>query len=138
MIQIKHYKLFSEKIAPLPTWRKWIGKLFPDSEFSTSEIIQKPIDNRLKFNEGDIVDANDGFNNDAVVVEQPFLEEAEAVASKKTLVPMAKPNVNKQVESLGIVKEEENNQLSSIPSNVDMEFLAQMEGDESRNLGTYL
>jgi hypothetical protein len=127
----KALQIFSEKIAPLPTWRKWIGKLFPDSEFSTSEIIEKPIDNRLKFNEGDIVDANDGFNNDNIV-EQPFSEEAEAVASKKTLVPMAKPNVNKQMDSLGIVKEEENNQLSSIPSNVDMEFLAQMEGDESK------
>ena len=128
----KALQIFSEKIAPLPTWRRWIGKLFPDSEFSTSETIEKPIDNRLKFNEGDIVDANDGFSNDDDVVEQSFLEEAEAVASKKTLVPMAKPNVNKQMDSLGIVKEEENNQLSSIPSNVDMEFLAQMEGDESK------
>ena len=99
----KALQIFSEKIAPLPTWRSWIRKLFPDSEFSTSETIQKPINNRLKFNEGDIVDANDGFNTDAVVVDQPFSEEAEALASKKTLVPMAKPDVNKQMDSLGTV-----------------------------------
>ena len=127
----KALQIFSEKIAPLPTWRKWIGKLFPDSEFSTSETIEKPINNRLKFNEGDIVYANDGFSNDSIV-EQPFLGEAEVEASKKTLIPMAKPEVNKQMDSLGIVKEEEPTQLSTLPSNIDMEFLAQMEGNESK------
>ena len=34
----KALQIFSEKIAPLPTWRKWIRKLFPDSEFSTSAV----------------------------------------------------------------------------------------------------
>ena len=94
----KALQIFSEKIAPLPTWRKWIRKLFPDSEFSTSETIEKPINNRLKFNEGDIVDANDDFNNDNVL-EQPFLGEAEVEASKKTLIPKRKPTVEEQVNN---------------------------------------
>ena len=104
----KATEIFMEKIAPLPTWRRWIGKLFPGEEI-ISPVKQGEISNRLKFNEGDIVDANDGFNNDAVVVEQPFLEEAEAVASKKTLVPMAKPNVKEQVQKLETVKLPETN-----------------------------
>ena len=36
-----------------------------------------------------------GFDTDAVVVDQPFLEEAEAIASKKTIVPMKKPTVRR-------------------------------------------
>ena len=99
----KALQIFSERIAPLPTWRRWIGKLFSDSEFITP-VKTKDFKNRLKFNKGDIVDANDGFNTDAVVVEQPFLEEAEAVASKKTIVPLKKPSVKEQVQKLKVVK----------------------------------
>ena len=95
----KALQIFSERIAPLPTWRRWIGKLFPDSEFIVP-VKTKDFKNRLKFNKGDIVDANDGFNTDAVVVDQPFLEEAEAVASKKTIVPNKKPTVEEQVKNL--------------------------------------
>ena len=101
----KATEIFMEKIAPLPTWRRWIGKLFPGEEI-ISPVKQGEISNRLKFNEGDIVDANDGFSKDAVVVEQPFLEEAEALASKKTLIPMPKPNVKEQVQKLETVKEQ--------------------------------
>ena len=101
----KATEIFMEKIAPLPTWRRWIGKLFPGEEI-ISPVKQGEISNRLKFNEGDIVDANDGFSNDAVVVEQPFLEEAEALASKKTLIPMPKPSVKEQVQKLETVKEQ--------------------------------
>ena len=92
----KALQIFSERLAPLPTWRKWIMKLFPDSEIITP-VKQKDFKNRLQFNKGDIVDEN---NTDAVVVDQPFLEEAEAVASKKTLIPIKKPNVEEQVQLL--------------------------------------
>jgi hypothetical protein len=92
----KALQIFSERIAPLPTWRRWIGKLFPDSELITP-VKETDFKNRLQFNKGDIVDEN---NTDAVVVDQPFLEEAEAIASKKTIVPMMKPNVKEQVQKL--------------------------------------
>ena len=92
----KALQIFSERIAPLPTWRRWIMKLFPDKDFITP-VKQKDFKNRLKFNKGDIVNEN---NTDAVVVDQPFLEEAEAVASKKTLVPIKKPSVKEQVKEL--------------------------------------
>jgi uncharacterized FlgJ-related protein len=92
----KALQIFSERIAPLPTWRRWIGKLFPDSELITP-VKETDFKNRLQFNKGDIVDEN---NTDAVVVDQPFLEEAEAIASKKTIVPMMKPNVKEQINSL--------------------------------------
>ena len=92
----KALQIFSERIAPLPTWRRWIGKLFPDSELITP-VKETDFKNRLQFNKGDIVDEN---NTDAVVVDQPFLEEAEAIASKKTIVPMMKPTVEEQVKSL--------------------------------------
>ena len=92
----KALQIFSERIAPLPTWRRWIMKLFPDKDFITP-VKQKDFKNRLKFNKGDIVDEN---NTDAVVVDQPFLEEAEAVASKKTLVPIKKPSVKEQIKEL--------------------------------------
>ena len=104
----KALQIFSERIAPLPTWRRWIGKLFPDSEFIVP-VKTKDFKNRLKFNKGDIVDANDGFNTDAVVVDQPFLEEAEAVASKKTIVPLKKPSVEEQVQKLKTVDLPETN-----------------------------
>ena len=76
----KALQIFSERIAPLPTWRRWIGKLFPGEEIKFP-VKEGKISNRLKFSEGDIVDEN---NTDAVIVDQPFLEEAEAIASKKT------------------------------------------------------
>ena len=104
----KALQIFSERIAPLPTWRRWIGKLFPDSEFIVP-VKTKDFKNRLKFNKGDIVDANDGFNTDAVVIDQPFLEEAEAVASKKTIVPLKKPSVEEQVKKLKTVNLPETN-----------------------------
>jgi hypothetical protein len=97
----KATEIFMEKIAPLPTWRRWIGKLFPGEEI-ISPIKQGDVSNRLKFNEGDIVDEN---NTDAVVVDQPFLEEAEAIASKKTLIPMVKPSIDEQVEKITTPKE---------------------------------
>ena len=92
----KALQIFSERIAPLPTWRRWIGKLFPDSELITP-VKETDFKNRLQFNKGDIVDEN---NTDAVVVDQPFLEEAEAIASKKTIVPLKKPTVEEQVKQL--------------------------------------
>jgi len=117
----KATEIFMEKIAPLPTWRRWIGKLFPGEEI-ISPIKQGDVSNRLKFNEGDIVDANDGFSNDAVVVDQPFLEEAEAVASKKTLIPMAKPSVEEQVKSLSTPLKDKVKQKKTIfnnPGNIE-------------------
>lgn len=95
----KATEIFLEKIAPLPTWRRWIGKLFPGEEI-ISPVKQGEVSSRLKFKEGDIVDENDTLNNDVVIVEQPFLEEAEAIASKKTLIPMVKPSIDEQVEKI--------------------------------------
>jgi len=114
----KATEIFMEKIAPLPTWRRWIGKLFPGEEI-ISPIKQGDVSNRLKFNEGDIVDEN---NTDAVVVDQPFLEEAEAVASKKTLIPMAKPSVEEQVKSLSTPLKDKVKQKKTIfnnPGNIE-------------------
>ena len=95
----KALQIFSERLAPLPTWRRWIGKLFPGEEI-TFPVKEGKISNKLKFSKGDVVDANNKFDTDAVVVDQPFLEEAEAIASKKTIVPMKKPTVEEQVQSL--------------------------------------
>ena len=92
----KALQIFSERIAPLPTWRRWIGKLSPDSELITP-VKETDFKNRLQFNKGDIVDEN---NTDAVVVDQPFLEEAEEIASKKTIVTLKKPTVEEQVKQL--------------------------------------
>jgi hypothetical protein len=111
----KALQIFSERIAPLPTWRKWIMKLFPDSEIITP-VKQKDFKNRLQFNKGDIVDEN---NTDAVVVDQPFLEEAEAVASKKLILPVKKPSVEKQVQ---LLKEEKPLVLSDNQKNKGKEI----------------
>ena len=94
----KATQIFMERIAPLPTWRRWIGKLFPDSEIITPIKEEKDLSKRFKFNKGDIVDANDGFDTDSIVVDQPFLEDAEAIASKKLVVPIKKPNIDEQVQ----------------------------------------
>jgi SAM-dependent methyltransferase len=106
----KALQIFSERIAPLPTWRRWIGKLFPDTDFITP-VKETNFKNRFQFSEGDIVDEN---NTDAVIVDQPFLEEAEAIASKKTNTkqtsnssstglypsPKKKPTIEEQVNNL--------------------------------------
>jgi len=92
----KALQIFSERLAPLPTWRRWIGKLFPGEEI-TFPVKEGKISNKLKFSKGDVVDEN---NTDAVVVDQPFLEEAEVIASKKTIVPNKKPTVKEQVKNL--------------------------------------
>jgi len=94
----KATQIFMERIAPLPTWRRWIGKLFPDSEIITPIRKEKDLSKRFQFNKGDIVDANDGFDTDSIVVDQPFLEDAEAIASKKLVVPIKKPSVEEQVQ----------------------------------------
>ena len=80
----KAQTIFMEKIAPLPTWRKWIGKLFPGGDFITP-VPKSSVNERIGFNKGDVVDEN---NSNAVVVKQTFLKDAEAEASKKTLVPI--------------------------------------------------
>jgi len=66
-------KRFSEKIAPMPTWRKWIQKLFggakftrtyPSLEFEKGEY--KPLKfskgGRVKFNQGDLVTSSIDFS----------------------------------------------------------------------------
>jgi len=114
----KALQIFSERIAPLPTWRKWIGKLFPGEEIRFP-VKEGKVSNKLKFNKGDIVDEN---NTDAVVVDQPFLEEAEAVASKKTIVPMKKPTVEEQVQSLSTPLKDKVKQKKTIfnnPGNIE-------------------
>jgi len=114
----KALQIFSERIAPLPTWRKWIGKLFPGEEIRFP-VKEGKVSNKLKFNKGDIVDEN---NTDAVVVDQPFLEEAEAVASKKTIVPMKKPTVEEQVQSLSTPLKDKIKQKKTIfnnPGNIE-------------------
>jgi SAM-dependent methyltransferase len=114
----KALQIFSERIAPLPTWRKWIGKLFPGEEIRFP-VKEGKVSNKLKFSKGDIVDEN---NTDAVVVDQPFLEEAEAVASKKTIVPMKKPTVEEQVQSLSTPLKDKIKQKKTIfnnPGNIE-------------------
>ena len=99
----KALQIFSERIAPLPTWRRWISKLFPGENIKFP-VKEGKISNKLKFSKGDIVDANDGFDNNAIVVDQPFLEEAEEKASKKTLGPMKKPSIKEQVNKIIPIK----------------------------------
>jgi len=114
----KALQIFSERIAPLPTWRRWIGKLSPDSELITP-VKETDFKNRLQFNKGDIVDEN---NTDAVVVDQPFLEEAEAIASKKTILPIKKPTVDEQVNSLSTPLKDKVKQKKTIfnnPGNIE-------------------
>jgi len=47
----KATQIFLERIAPLPTWRKWIGKLFPDSDIITS-IPKSTVNKAIGFNTG--------------------------------------------------------------------------------------
>ena len=114
----KALQIFSERIAPLPTWRRWIGKLFPGEQIRFP-VKEGKVSNKLKFSKGDIVDEN---NTDAVVVDQPFLEEAEEVASKKTIVPMKKPTVEEQVQSLSTPLKDKIKQKKTIfnnPGNIE-------------------
>ena len=96
----KAQKIFMERIAPLPTWRRWIGKLFPDSDFVTP-VPKSSVNQRIGFNKGDVVNENINNNNNSVVVTQPFLKDAEEKASKKTLIlPEKKPDIKEQVNKL--------------------------------------
>jgi|TARA_E500000318_G_scaffold102184_1_gene106308 hypothetical protein len=47
----KAWKRFSERIAPLPTWRRWISKLWGDDDFVTP-IPQSSINKKIGFNTG--------------------------------------------------------------------------------------
>ncbi len=96
----KAQTIFMEKIAPLPTWRRWIGKLFPGGDFITP-VPKSSVNERIGFNKGDVVDEN---NSNAVVVKQTFLKDAEAEASKKTLVPIKKPSIEEQVNKIVPIK----------------------------------
>jgi len=52
----KAWRRFSKKIAPLPTWRNWISKLWGGDDFVTP-IPKSTIEKKIGFNQGDIVDA---------------------------------------------------------------------------------
>ena len=53
----KAWRRFSERIAPLPTWRRWIEKLFPGMDYK-APIPESSFNKRIGFNQGDIVDVN--------------------------------------------------------------------------------
>lgn len=50
----KATQIFMERIAPLPTWRRWVMKLFPDADFVT-DIPQSTVNQKIGFNIGGIV-----------------------------------------------------------------------------------
>jgi len=51
----KATQIFLERIAPLPTWRKWIGKLFPDYDIATTVPKSRLDEFRENFNIGGAV-----------------------------------------------------------------------------------
>ena len=50
----KATQIFMERLAPLPTWRRWIMKLFPDADFVT-DIPQSTVNQKIGFNLGGVV-----------------------------------------------------------------------------------
>ena len=139
-------QIFLDKIAPLPTWRRWIAKLFPDNEIN-KPAPKSSVNQRIGFDDGGSV------TKPPVVVENPMLDEAseqsenplqekvdQERASKEPLlvteynVPQKKPTdiqMAKLIETKQkpvVVKEEA---VYSLPKNVDMKFLEQVEGNKN-------
>ena len=139
-------QIFLDKIAPLPTWRRWIAKLFPDNEIN-KPAPKSSVNQRIGFDDGGSV------TKPPVVVENPMLDEASGQsenplqekvdqerASKEPLlvteynVPQKKPTdiqmakLIKTKQKPVVVKEEA---VYSLPKNVDMKFLEEVEGNKN-------
>jgi 2-polyprenyl-3-methyl-5-hydroxy-6-metoxy-1,4-benzoquinol methylase len=50
----KATQIFMERLAPLPTWRRWVMKLFPDADFVT-DIPNSTVNQKIGFNIGGVV-----------------------------------------------------------------------------------
>jgi len=97
----KAFTKFSERIAPLPTWRRWVMKLFPETKFTTPVSETKASD-RLQFATGDLVKTP----------VNPMLDEAieqseSPVQEKIEQEPIEKKPIDMQMDKLIEPKEKE-------------------------------
>jgi len=83
----KAMEIFSEKIAPLPTWRNWIMKLFPETDFTTP-IKDIQAGDRLKFATGDVVDVDNPMVD--VAIQEANKSSEEEAAEEKAMLPPEK------------------------------------------------
>jgi hypothetical protein len=83
----KAMEIFSEKIAPLPTWRRWIMKLFPETDFTTP-IKDIQAGDRLKFATGDVVDVDNPMVD--VAIQEANKSSEEEAAEEKAMLPPEK------------------------------------------------
>jgi hypothetical protein len=83
----KAMEIFSERIAPLPTWRRWIMKLFPETDFTTP-IKDIQAGDRLKFATGDVVDVDNPMVD--VAIQEANKSSEEEAAEEKAMLPPEK------------------------------------------------
>ena len=143
----KAMEIFSEKIAPLPTWRRWIMKLFPETDFTTP-IKDIQAGDRLKFATGDVVDVDNPMVDVAIqeanksskeeaAEEKAMLPPEKVIQSQmdKLIEPKEKP-IEMQMDKLMTPKEKstvvKENVVYSLPQNVDMKFLEEVEGNKNK------
>jgi GH24 family phage-related lysozyme (muramidase) len=127
----KAMEIFSEKIAPLPTWRRWVMKLFPESEFTTP-VSETKVSDRLKFATGDVVDVDNPMVD--VAIDEANKSSKEEAAEEQAMLPPEKP-IKSQMDKLMIPKEKptivKEDVVYSLPKNVDMKFLEEVEGNKN-------